>query len=93
MSFYILVSRRTSKLPSNLLLNSDNPTDEANGTSEMDANLNPKLQLENVLVVPIQSIDLDCPGMLNEDKVSFYILFITKEETCIYLFIYLFSVY
>lgn len=67
--FCFLVSRRSSKLPNNFLSNNDGPSDDANGVPENDTNINSRTQLEDVLVVPLQGIDYDCPGMLNEDKV------------------------
>lgn len=67
--FCFLVSRRSSKLPNNFLSNNDGPSDDANGVQENDTNINSRTQLEDVLVVPLQGIDYDCPGMLNEDKV------------------------
>lgn len=70
LSFCFLVSRRSSKLPNNFLSNNDGPSDDANGVQENDANINSRTQLEDVLVVPLQGIDYDCPGMLNEDKVT-----------------------
>ncbi|GBO33908.1 hypothetical protein AVEN_221071-1, partial [Araneus ventricosus] len=68
-SFLGKVGRKSSKLPSNMMLNSDNHADEANGLPEVDATVAAKTQLEDVLVVPILGIDFDCPGMLTEDKV------------------------
>lgn len=74
LSFCFLVSRRSSKLPNNFLSNNDGPSDDANGVQENDANMNSRTQLEDVLVVPLQGIDYDCPGMLNEDKVTTAVL-------------------
>ena len=68
--YCVLVSRRSSKLPNNFHSNNDGPSDDVNGVPENDANMNSRTQLEDVLVVPLQGIDYDCPGMLNEDKVT-----------------------
>ncbi|KFM80019.1 GTPase-activating protein and VPS9 domain-containing protein 1, partial [Stegodyphus mimosarum] len=68
-SFLGKVSRKSSKLPSSMLMNSDNHVDEMNGVQEMDSSVASKTPLEDVLVVPILGIDFDCPGLLNEDKV------------------------
>ncbi|GFY72679.1 GTPase-activating protein and VPS9 domain-containing protein 1 [Trichonephila inaurata madagascariensis] len=68
-SFLGKVGRKSSKLPTSMMMNSDNHADEANGLPEVDAALAAKAQLEDVLVVPILGIDFDCPGMLTEDKV------------------------
>lgn len=62
-------------MPSNMSMNSDNHIDEVNGTSEIDGSVAAKTVLEDVLVVPIQGLDFDCPGMLNEDKVRAFDLF------------------
>ncbi|GIY73054.1 GTPase-activating protein and VPS9 domain-containing protein 1, partial [Caerostris extrusa] len=63
------MGRKSSKLPSSMMLSSDNHTEEINGIPEVDPVVVAKTQLEDVLVVPILGIDFDCPGMLTEDKV------------------------
>ncbi|GIY04819.1 GTPase-activating protein and VPS9 domain-containing protein 1 [Caerostris darwini] len=68
-SFLGKVGRKSSKLPSSMILSSDNHTEEINGIPEVDPVVAAKTQLEDVLVVPILGIDFDCPGMLTEDKV------------------------